>query len=53
MQMFYIYSVTCLSAFYLGKAHLVDEETEAQSGPEFIHLYHSTSLCRGERAELE
>lgn len=29
---FYIYSVTCLSTFYVGKAHLVDEETVAQRG---------------------
>lgn len=29
---FHIYSVTCLSPFYVGKAHLVDEETVAQRG---------------------
>lgn len=56
--------VTCLSAFFVGKAHLLDEKTGwggcvpvgaevSQSGPELIHIQHSASVWRGGRVGPE
>lgn len=48
-QPLHIYSVACLSTFYVGKAHLVEEEMVTQSG-RWKHSY--SPLCGGGKAGL-